>query len=116
MSVPIENQEIPQSGLNEMRAAITIKEKITGLALNYNRSYRAMEASWNKIPGTGYYNFQFYTSQINPEKSMLKEGITDTCEANLKGLARGQRVYIRVRPIGNPGLGQWCEPVEERTP
>jgi hypothetical protein len=118
IEVPIENQEIPQTG---MSSNIINKEefrgrKVSGVELVYDAEARKVRASWSRLEGTEYYTYQFYTSYTSPDKSVVRQGITEKLYCMLEGLRSGQRIYFRARSIGNFGLGAWSKPVDVTVP
>ena len=123
LNIPIENSEIPQTGLeDDQRGAVErerskkeIKREVCEVTLDYNAHKKIMKAKWNAVPKSDFYNYQFYTSSINPQNTLLKDGISNNCSAEIGGLPSGQRVFFRVRIMGW-GLGPWSSPVEMRVP
>src|ERR1051325_8625998 len=130
MSVPIENSEIPQTGLESSESEVTgisdtrrkeefemmIKTEVKGVEMKYDKVQHAIIARWDDARYGDYYNFQFFTNALNPESSMLKEGIVNVCSAEMEGLPSGQRVFVRVRIISLLGLGPRSKTVEKRVP
>jgi hypothetical protein len=117
ISVPIENQEIPQTGLGEETAVILFQpEQVKGARLYYNAEDKRMHAEWQGLKNADSYSYQFYTSPINPANTVVKANTVERCRTRLGGLPRGQRVLFRVRANVRNYTGPWSEPVEKRVP
>jgi hypothetical protein len=104
------------SGLSNANKEFQEPEKIKEVKLYYDPKKKKMQADWKGLKNAAGYFYQFYTSPINPDNTVLKADTLKGRKAVISGLPRGQRVLFRVRIVTRASTGPWSEPLEKRVP